>query len=197
MQIGVSPRDDLARKSGLDVGPRGGILVGDDLQTSTPNIYAIGECANWGGMCYGLYNPGVEMADILAFNLTDAKFHSPRSLTTPDMSTKLKLLGIGVASFGDAFADQFGPSWMPGKRQDKEVEKTLVKALTFKDPFNQVYKKYLFTKDGKYLLGGMMVGDTNDYAKLLPMSKKHKELEISPAELMIGKPGGDEGADDL
>ncbi|KAH8682996.1 nitrite reductase [Tricladium varicosporioides] len=195
--IGVSPRDDLARKSGLNVGPRGGILVGDDLQTSTPDIYAIGECANWGGMCYGLYNPGVEMADILAFNLTDAKFHSPRSLTTPDMSTKLKLLGIGVASFGDAFADQFGPSWMPGKRQDKEVEKTLVKALTFKDPFNQVYKKYLFTKDGKYLLGGMMVGDTNDYAKLLPMSKKHKELEISPAELMIGKSGADEGADDL
>jgi nitrite reductase (NAD(P)H) len=197
LQIGVSPRDDLARKSGLECGPRGGIIVGDDLQTSVKDIYAIGECANWAGMCYGLYGPGVEMADILAFNLTEAKFHSPRSLTPPDMSTKLKLLGIGVASFGDAFADQFGPQWLPGERQDKEIEKTLVKALTYKDPFNHVYKKYLFTKDGKYLLGGMMVGDTNDYIKLLPMSKQHKQLEIAPGELIIGKPGGDEDANDL
>ncbi|CZR53474.1 probable NAD(P)H-nitrite reductase [Phialocephala subalpina] len=195
--IGVSPRDDLARKSGLTVGPRGGIIVGDDLQTSVKNIYAIGECANWGGMCYGLYGPGIEMADILAFNLTDAKFHSPRFLTAPDMSTKLKLLGIGVASFGDAFADQFGPAWLPGKRQNKEIEKTMVKALTYKDPFTHVYKKYLFTKDGKYLLGGMMVGDTNDYIKLLSMSKSHKMLEVAPGELIIGKAGGDDGADDL
>lgn len=195
--IGVSPRDDLARKSGLTVGPRGGIIIGDDLQTSVKDIYAIGECANWGGMCYGLYGPGIEMADILAFNLTDAKFHSSRSLTAPDMSTKLKLLGIGVASFGDAFADQFGPAWMPGKRQDREIEKTMVKALTYKDPFNHVYKKYLFTQDGKYLLGGMMVGDTNDYMKLLPMSKQHKMLEVAPGELIIGKAGGDDGADDL
>ena len=137
------------------------------------------------------------MADILAFNLTEAKLHSPRSLTTPDMSTKLKLLGIGVAGFGDAFADQFGPSWMPGKRQDKEIEKKMVKALTFKDPFNHVYKKYLFTKDGKYLLGGMMVGDTNDYVKLLSISKARKPLEIAPAELIIGKAGGEEDVDDL
>jgi nitrite reductase (NAD(P)H) len=193
----VAPRDELARKSGLPVGPRGGILVGDDLQTSVKDIYAIGECANWGGMCYGLYGPGVEMADILAFNLTDGKLDSSRSLTPPDMSTKLKLLGIGVASFGDAFADQFGPSWLPGERQDKEIEKKLVKSLTYKDPFSHVYKKYLFTKDGKYLLGGMMVGDTNDYAKLLPMSKKHKELECTPGELIIGKPGSEDDADDL
>lgn len=167
------------------------------MQTSVKNIYAIGECANWGGMCYGLYGPGIEMADILAFNLTDAKFHSPRFLTAPDMSTKLKLLGIGVASFGDAFADQFGPAWLPGKRQNKEIEKTMVKALTYKDPFTHVYKKYLFTKDGKYLLGGMMVGDTNDYIKLLSMSKSHKMLEVAPGELIIGKAGGDDGADDL
>lgn len=187
----------MAKNAGLACGPRGGVIVGDDLQTKVKDIYAIGECANWGGMCYGLYGPGLEMADILAFNLTEAKFHSPRSLTAPDMSTKLKLLGIGVASFGDAFADQFGPQWLPGKRLDKEIEKTLVKALSFKDPFNHIYKKYLFTKDGKYLLGGMMVGDTNDYVKLLPMTKSHKPLGITPAELMIGKQGGDEDADDL
>jgi nitrite reductase (NAD(P)H) len=167
------------------------------LQTKVKDIYAIGECANWGGMCYGLYGPGLEMADILAFNLTEAKLHSPRALTAPDMSTKLKLLGIGVASFGDVFADQFGPQWLPGKRQDKEIEKTLVKALTFKDPFNHIYKKYLFTKDGKYLLGGMMVGDTNDYVKLLPIAKSRKPLEVTPGELMIGKQGGNADADDL
>jgi nitrite reductase (NAD(P)H) len=73
-----------------------------------------------------------------------------------------------------------------------------VKALTYKDPFQQIYKKYLFTMDGKYLLGGMMIGDTKDYVKLVPMVKNQKVLEMPPSELIIGAAkGDDEGADDL
>src|ERR1700760_834830 len=72
-----------------------------------------------------------------------------------------------------------------------------VKALTYKDPFNQVYKKYLFTVDGKYLLGGMMIGDTSDYIKLVPMVKNQKPMEIQPSELIVGSQTGENDTDDL
>jgi nitrite reductase (NAD(P)H) len=152
------------------------------------------------------------MADVLAFNLTQAKVHSYRQFKRPDLSTKLKLLGVEVASFGDFFADRDGPKFMPA-RAAKKVEqssqdavKTLtdgpppspVKALTYKDPFQAVYKKYLFTPDGKYLLGGMMIGDTKDYVKLVPMVKNQKMLDVPPSQLILGaSKGGDEGGDDL
>jgi len=72
-----------------------------------------------------------------------------------------------------------------------------VKALTYKDPFQQVYKKYLFTMDGKYLLGGMMIGDTKDYVKLVPMVKNKQALEVPPSELILGASKGDDDGDDL
>lgn len=211
--IGVRPRDGLARKSGIRCADRGGgIIVGDDLSTSEPDIYAIGECASWQGQTFGLIAPGVEMADVLSFNLTQAKLHQPRSYKRPDLSTKLKLLGVEVASFGDFFADRDGPKYLPtraakkAERDQKQSSvKTLtnglppapVKALTYKDPFQNVYKKYIFTMDGKYLLGGMMIGDTKDYVKLVPLVKAQKELDLPPAELILGakKDGADDGDD--
>ncbi|KAI0839987.1 nitrite reductase [Hypoxylon sp. FL0890] len=210
--IGVRPRDSLARSAGIKCADRGGgILVNNDLSTSIPDIYAIGECASWQNQTFGLIAPGIEMADVLSFNLTQAKLHQPRIFKRPDLSTKLKLLGVDVASFGDFFADRDGPSSLPAKAarkktEDQSVVKTVVsgpppppvKALIYKDPFAQVYKKYLFTTDGKYLLGGMMIGDTSDYIKLVPMVKNQKELDIPPAQLILGaKKEGDNGADDL
>ncbi|KAI0010385.1 nitrite reductase [Xylariaceae sp. FL0662B] len=212
--IGVLPRDGLARSAGIECADRGGgVLVNDDLRASVPDIYAIGECASWKNQTFGLIAPGVEMADVLSFNLTQAKLHQPRVFKRPDLSTKLKLLGVDVASFGDFFADRDGPSSLPlkaarKKKEDHSVVKTVtnglppaaaeVKALTYKDPFAQVYKKYLFTADGKYLLGGMMIGDTSDYIKLVPMVKNQKELDIPPAQLILGaKKEGDDGTDDL
>jgi nitrite reductase (NAD(P)H) len=142
------------------------------------------------------------MADVLAFNLTQAKAHAPRKFKAPDLSTKLKLLGVEVASFGDFFADRDGPKNMPGRARAEKKEangatsrdrvKNLtdgpapppVKALTYKDPFQQVYKKFLFTMDGKYLLGGMMIGDTKDYIKLVPMVKNQKQLEVPVSSLL-------------
>ncbi|RYP81832.1 hypothetical protein DL770_005787 [Monosporascus sp. CRB-9-2] len=210
--IGVRPRDSLARSAGIKCADRGGgILVNSDLSTSVPDIYAIGECASWENQTFGLIAPGVEMADVLSFNLTQAKLHQPRAFKRPDLSTKLKLLGVDVASFGDFFADRDGPSFLPPKAarkkkaEDQSAVKAVinglppppVKALTYKDPFAQVYKKYLFTTDGKYLLGGMMIGDTSDYIKLVPMVKNQKELDIPPAQLILGakKEGEDDAAD--
>ncbi|KAI1125443.1 nitrite reductase [Nemania abortiva] len=204
--IGVRPRDELARKAGLACSERsGGVLVNDDMSTSVPDIYAIGECASWENQTFGLIAPGIEMADVLSFNLTQAKLHQPRSFKRPDLSTKLKLLGVDVASFGDFFADRDGPSSLPAKAARKKTSSPTgdkpppqVQALVYKDPFAQVYKKYLFTTDGKFLLGGMMIGDTSDYVKLVPMVKGQKELSIPPSQLILGaKKEGDDGGDDL
>jgi nitrite reductase (NAD(P)H) len=148
------------------------------------------------------------MADILAFNLTQAKAHSKRTFKQPDLSTKLKLLGVEVASFGDYFADRDGPTHLPGRhvkkiaREGKGEKKALgdkkdtsnVLPLTYKDPFQQIYKKYLFTADGKYLLGGMMIGDTKDYAKLLSLVKGQKPIEMPPGEFIVGADKGDDDA---
>ncbi|KAF2837350.1 hypothetical protein M501DRAFT_1059346 [Patellaria atrata CBS 101060] len=213
--IGIKARDELARKAGIKCADRGGgIVINPDLSTSIKDIYAIGECASWENQTFGLIAPGVEMADVLAFNLTQAKAHSPRVFKRPDLSTKLKLLGVEVASFGDFFADRDGPKELPkrhgaGKKEgvieSKDRIKNMtsgpvpppVKALTYKDPFQQVYKKYLFTMDGKYLLGGMMIGDTKDYVKLVPMVKNQKALEVPPSEFIVGASKGDDDADDL
>ncbi|KAF9939522.1 hypothetical protein BGZ65_010193 [Modicella reniformis] len=186
--IGISPRDKIARDSGIKCHSRGGVLVNDFLETDIQDVYAIGEVASYDGKTYGLVAPGYDMAEVVARNLTRdvnskglGKAHQPRRFTSADMSTKLKLLGVHVASFGDYFVNS------------KDTQ-----ALTYRDPFDVVYKKYIFTKDGKHLLGGMMVGDTTDYGKLLGMSKSKKSLQIPPSELILGiKPGQAKGADDL
>ena len=213
--IGIKARDELARRSGIKCADRGGgIIIDPSLMTSEKDVYAIGECASWESQTFGLIAPGIEMAEVLAFNLTQAKVHAPRKFKRPDLSTKLKLLGVEVASFGDFFADRDGPKDLPVRRHGVKKEaregaedkvKSItdgpppppVKALTYKDPFSAVYKKYLFTLDGKYLLGGMMIGDTKDYVKLVPMVKNQKVLDMPPSEFIIGasKDGDDDGSD--
>ena len=174
---GVRPRDELARDSGLEVGERGGIVVDDRLATSDPNIFAIGEVACHRGVCYGLVAPGNEMADKLAANLLGKS----EVFIKGDMSAKLKLLGVDVASFGEY-----------------ELGDDEATPFVYADPFQDVYKKLLFSKDGQKLLGGILVGDTTDYAKLSNMVNQDTPLISPPDELATGKsdaPGG--GADDL
>ena len=66
ISAGIKPRDELAKLSGLETGQRGGIVVNDHMQTNDPYIFAIGECALYKGMIYGLVAPGYEMADVVA-----------------------------------------------------------------------------------------------------------------------------------
>lgn len=214
--IGIKARDELARRAGIQCADRGGgIVVDPGLMTSHEGIYAIGECASWENQTFGLIAPGIEMAEVLAFNFTQAKVHTPRNFKRPDLSTKLKLLGVEVASFGDFFADRDGPKDLPVKRHGAKKEaknmaeeqvKSItdgpppppVKALTYKDPFQAVYKKYLFTLDGKHLLGGMMIGDTKDYVKLVPMVKNQTALDVPPSQFILGaSKEGDDDANDL
>jgi nitrite reductase (NADH) large subunit len=163
ISAGICPRDELARDCGLEVGPRGGVVVDDLLQTSDPEIWAIGEVAWHRGMIYGLVAPGYEMAEIVAANLTG----SQRVFTGFDMPTKLKLLGVDVASFGDILG-----------------ERTAARALTYDDPFCGVYKKLVFNADGTRLIGGVLVGEASEYGDLVGLYKSDGALPVAPAELL-------------
>lgn len=166
VSAGIRPRDELARACELAVGPRGGVAVDDRLRTSDPDIFAVGEVAAYSNMTYGLVKPGYEMAEIVAANLCG----EDRTFRGSDMSTKLKLMGVDVASFGqyELPADQARP-------------------LTFEDPFAGNYKRLFFSLDGKRLLGGILVGDASNYIQLAALAKSNKLLDCTPGELMVGK----------
>lgn len=163
VSAGIRPRDDLAPDAGLIVGDRGGFVVNDRLQTNDADIYAIGECAAHGGRTYGLVAPGWEMAETVAANLCggDREFHGT------DLSTKLKLMGVDVASFGEY-----------------EIEEDEANRLTFEDPFRGVYRKLLLSLDGTRLRGGVLVGDASDYGVLSALAKSGEPLPCAPHELM-------------
>ncbi|MET8999550.1 nitrite reductase large subunit NirB [Amycolatopsis sp. NPDC004169] len=164
---GVRPRDDLARQSGLDLGPRGGVLTDASCRTGDPAIYAIGECAAVEGRVYGIVAPGYAMAEIVAAQLTGGSGTFPE----PDTSTKLKLMGVDVASFGDAHA---------------QTEGALEVAVN--DAVAGTYKKLVVTDDGKTLLGGVLVGDATEYNTLRALVGR--PLPAEPGAILAPAGGG-------
>lgn len=104
---GIRPRDELAKECGLEIAPRGGVRINDTLQTSDPDVFAIGECASHRGICYGLAAPGYRMADLLADNLLGKR----RRFTGGDQSTRLKLTGIEVSTLGEFQAEGETLTW--------------------------------------------------------------------------------------
>ncbi len=173
ISAGIKPRDELAKLSGIEVGPRGGILVNEKLQTSDPSIYAIGECALYNNMIYGLVAPGYEMAQVVVDNLCGAD----KEFRGYDMSTKLKLIGVDVASFGDPFISGNG-----------------IKTIAINDNHKGVYKRINISEDGKTLLGGIMVGDAEQYNMLLQTCKNKVVLPPNPEDVILGSRGGEESA---
>lgn len=169
ISAGISPRDELARLSGLETGHRGGIVVNEQLQTTDPTIYAIGECALYNGMIYGLVAPGYEMAEVAASHILGTE----KAFTGFDMSTKLKLIGVDVASFGNPFtpADQ-------------------CRSIVFEDTMKGIYKRINVSTDGKYLLGGILIGDADAYNMLLQTVKNKVILPPNPEDLLLGARGG-------
>ena len=172
ISAGIKPRDELAKLCGLEVGQRGGIVVNEYLQTNDVNIFAIGECALFGGMIYGLVAPGYEMADVVATNITSGS----KQFAPYDMSTKLKLIGVDVASFGNPF-----------------VPHTDCRTVVFEDTMRGIYKRINITQDGKYLLGGILIGDAEAYNMLLQTTKNKVILPLNPEDVILGARGGAEG----
>ncbi|MEI6946853.1 nitrite reductase large subunit NirB [Paraflavisolibacter sp. H34] len=169
ISAGIRPRDELAKAAGLDVGNRGGILVNEQLQTSDPHIFAIGECALAQNMIYGLVAPGYEMAEIVAAYLMGIQ----KCFKGFDMSTKLKLIGTDVASFGDPF-----------------ISEPEARTIVFEDKHKGIYKRINISNDGKYLLGGVLVGDAGAYNILLQTVNNKIVLPADPEDLILGSRGG-------
>ena len=162
---GIRPRDEIARDCGLAVGDRGGIVINDHCQTSDPDIYAIGECALYDNRIYGLVAPGYTMATVAADNLCES---GSNAFTGADMSTKLKLLGVDVASFGDAF------SKTPGAKEFAII-----------DSIQGIYKKIVVDESGDRLLGGILVGDASAYGNLLQLMQNQIVLPPHPEDLLL------------
>jgi nitrite reductase (NADH) large subunit len=170
---GIRPRDELARAAGLTVGERGGIVIDQRARTSDPAIHAIGECASYEGRCYGLVAPGYQMARAALADICGGD----DVFTGFDMSTKLKLLGVDVASFGDAFATHAGS-----------------RVISIFDSSTAVYKKLVLSPDRKHLLGGMLVGDAAAYAELVQITQNQIVLPPAPEVLILPAGSGEKPA---
>ncbi|WP_066339431.1 nitrite reductase large subunit NirB [Azohydromonas lata] len=166
---GIRPRDDLARQCGLKVGPRGGIVIDNQCRTSHPDVFAIGECASWNGQLFGLVAPGYDMARVVAKTLAK----QAADFNGADLSTKLKLMGVDVASIGDAMGNT------PRSR-----------SYQFVDERKKVYKKLVVSEDGKQLLGAVLVGDASEYGSLLQLMLNRIDLPESPEFLILPQSDG-------
>jgi len=167
---GIRPRDELARQCVLAIGPRGGVVIDDHCRTSDHHVYAIGECASWNEQTFGLVAPGYDMARVAARHIAgDAQ----ATFTGADMSTKLKLMGVDVASIGDAH----------GKTPHS-------RSFHYNDDIHQVYKKIVVSEDGKRLLGAVLVGNADEYGTLLQMALNGIALPDKPEFLILPSSDG-------
>ncbi|MEO6856601.1 MAG: nitrite reductase large subunit NirB, partial [Rhodoferax sp.] len=167
---GIRPRDDLARQCVLAIGPRGGVVIDSACRSSDHDVYAIGECASWNEQVFGLVAPGYDMARVVARHIAgdaDAAF------VGADMSTKLKLMGVDVASIGDA------QGRTPKSRSCQYV-----------DELRQIYKKIVISEDGKQLLGAVLIGDATEYGTLLQMALNGIALPADPEFLIFPSSDG-------
>ncbi|MFC5476833.1 nitrite reductase large subunit NirB [Massilia suwonensis] len=166
---GIRPRDELARACDLALGPRGGVAIDDDCLTSDPDIYAVGECAAWRGQLFGLVAPGYDMARAAARHVLGA----PGGFAGADLSTKLKLMGVDVASIGDAHGATSGS-----------------RSVQYLDERRQTYKKLVVSDCGKRLLGAVLVGDAAEYGTLLQMALNGIDLPEAPESLILPQASG-------
>lgn len=170
---GIRPQDALARSSELEIGERGGIVINNQCQTSDKNIYAVGECALWDKRIFGLVAPGYTMAKVAVSQMTGGD----EAFTGADMSTKLKLLGVDVASIGDAHGKT--PGCM---------------SYTYSDQVAQVYKRLIVSEDGKKLIGAVLVGDVDAYGSLLQLMLNDMDLPEGPEALILPAVDGEAAA---
>lgn len=161
MAVGIRPASSLAKEAGLAVNR--GIVVDDGMMTSDPNIFALGECAEHRGTCYGLVAPLYEAARVLADRLTGgaAEYHGSV------VNTKLKVTGINLFSAGD-FAEA----------PDREE-------IVLRDASAGVYKR-LVLKDNK-ILGAVLYGDTADGSWFFDLMKRGTDISTMRETLIFGQ----------
>ncbi|MEJ6061801.1 nitrite reductase large subunit NirB [Aliivibrio salmonicida] len=170
---GIRPQDALAKETDIQLGERGGIAINNQCQTSVESIYAIGECALWQQQIFGLVAPGYQMAKVAANHILGKK----AEFSGADMSTKLKLLGVDVASIGDVHGKTKG-----------------AQSYTYHDEIEQIYKRLIISKDGKKIVGAVLVGDAEAYGTLLQIKQNDMALPAQPSVLILPNVKDDESA---
>ncbi len=161
MAVGIRPSAMLAREAGLEVNR--GVVVSDDMRTSDPNIFALGECVEHRGSCYGLVAPLYDMARVVADRLCGGNAAYGGSAT----ATKLKVTGIDLYSAGD-FADG----------DDREE-------IVLRDATAGVYKR-LVLKDDR-IIGAVLYGETADGAWFFDLLKKQTDVSDMRETLIFGQ----------
>ncbi len=168
---GIRPNTELGRKAGLQVNR--GIVVNDYMETSNPDIFAVGECVEHKGICYGLVKPLFEQGKVLAATITGNKGPVYEGSI---LASKLKIMGVDVFSAGD-FNEK-----APG-----------TDAVRYEDPALGIYKK-LTLRDGK-LVGVILVGDISDSHRYMDWLRSGTDLTKMRRHLLFPAPVEDRGLD--
>jgi nitrite reductase (NADH) large subunit len=159
---GIRPNISLAREAGIPVNR--GVVVDDHLQTGVPNVFALGECAEHRGTCYGLVEPAYEQAHVLARHLAGASAAYHGSV----VSTNLKVSGVGVFSAGDFMGSEGSES------------------IVLSDFRHGTYRK-LVIAEGR-LTGAVLVGETGDALWYLDMIRNRQSVAAIRSDMMFGRP---------
>ena len=167
---GIRPNVELGRKAGLEVNR--GIVVNDFMETSHPDIFAVGECVEHNGICYGLVAPLIEQGKVLAATITGNRGASYGGTVS---ATKLKIMGVDVFSAG---------TW-------NECEGT--ESVRYEDPTLGIYKK-LVLRDSK-LAGVILVGDATDSHRYMEWLRSGADLAAQRRHLLFPPPAADDGLD--
>jgi len=165
---GIRPNAELGRKAGVTV--KRGIVVNDYMETSSPDVFAVGECVEHRGVCYGLVAPLYEQGKVLAATITG---HRGPTYTGTVQAATLKIMGVDVFSAGD---------WANAPDH-----------VRFEDPGQGCYRRVAI-KDGK-LAGVILVGDTSDSHRYLDWLRTGTELGAQRRELLFPPPSSDAGGD--
>ncbi|WP_411891340.1 nitrite reductase large subunit NirB [Yoonia sp. SDW83-1] len=160
MAVGIRPETRLATDAGLEVAR--GIEVNAQMQTSDPDIYAVGECVEFDGHLFGLVAPLYDQAKVVADSLVD----EPNAFVVKELATKLKVTGCDLFSAGD-FADGDG-------RED----------IVFRDPARGVYRRLVIDDD--VLIGAVMYGDTADSNWFFGLIKDKTDISDMRDTLIFG-----------
>jgi nitrite reductase (NADH) large subunit len=161
MAVGIRPASGLAKASGLAVNR--GIVVDDQMRTDDPHIYALGECAEHRGTCYGLVAPLYEMGQVLAQTLIGEDSSYQGSVT----STKLKVTGIDLFSAGDF-----------GEGEDREE-------VVLRDASAGVYKRLVLKNDR--IIGAVLYGETSDGPWFFDLLKRGVDTREMRDTLIFGQ----------
>lgn len=168
MAVGIKPNIELAKQAGITINR--GIIVNDYLQTSIPNIYAVGECAEHKGIAYGLVAPLFEQAKVLAKAVCGVQTPAYQGSV---VSTQLKVSGVEVFSAGDF------------------IEGGEKKALRIYDEQDGLYKKMVF--NGKKIVGAVLFGDSREGTRLFSLIKKNTDVSDTVKVSLLQPLGGETG----